>query len=166
SDAKLYRNLLIVFLLSGLWHGASWNFVLWGAYHGFFLVLERLFLLNLYRKIGKWFAIPLNFIIVVTGWVLFRNEDITYAFQAIVRMYSFEFFNAPFAVNNDFYFMCLLAFALSFFVLFPGGKKIQDAFYGENFVVRRRWLAVGCGVLLFYTALSFITALDFNPFIY
>ena len=44
TTAKIYRNLVIVFLLSGLWHGAAWNFVLWGAFHGLFLVLEKLFL--------------------------------------------------------------------------------------------------------------------------
>lgn len=79
TNTKLYRNLIIVFLLSGLWHGASWNFVLWGAYHGLFLVLERLFLGNVFEKLGKFISVPVTFIIVVTGWVLFRNEDLSYA---------------------------------------------------------------------------------------
>ena len=50
SNTKLYRNLFIVFLLSGLWHGASWNFIIWGVFHGLFLILERLFLLKIKRK--------------------------------------------------------------------------------------------------------------------
>ncbi len=166
SNTKLYRNLLIVFLFSGLWHGASWNFVLWGAYHGLFLVLERLFLLRIYKKAGKWISIPLTFVVIVTGWVLFRNEDISYAVAAIARMYSFEFFDAAFVVNNDFVFMAMLAAVVSFFVLLPGGQKFQDKLYGEEFVLRRQWLAAGLSVVLFYLALSFITALDFNPFIY
>ncbi|MFA6950343.1 MAG: MBOAT family O-acyltransferase, partial [Lentimicrobiaceae bacterium] len=53
TKRRLYFNLWFVFLASGLWHGASWSFVLWGAYHGFFLVLERGFLLKVYEKIGK-----------------------------------------------------------------------------------------------------------------
>jgi len=53
TNRRLYFNLWFVFLISGLWHGASWSFVVWGAYHGFFLVAERLFLLKVYRKIGK-----------------------------------------------------------------------------------------------------------------
>lgn len=166
GEARTYVNLAIVFLFSGLWHGASWNFVLWGAYHGLFLVLERLFLLRFYEKAGRWLSVPLTFIIVVTGWVLFRNENLSYATAIIQRMYSFEFFDAAFAPNNDFWFMCATAFIVSWFVLIPGAKKLQDAIYGETFVLRRRWITVSCGVLLFYLSLSFITSLGFNPFIY
>lgn len=166
SDAKIYRNLVIVFLFSGLWHGASWNFVIWGAYHGLFLVLERLFLLRVYQKIGRWFSIPLTFVIVITGWVLFRNENLPYALGVIERMYSFEFFHAPFAPNNDFFYLAALAMIVSFFVLLPGGQKIQEQVYGETLVVRKKWLATLCGLTLFYVSLSFISAMEFNPFIY
>ena len=93
NNFKLYRNLIFVFLISGLWHGASWNFILWGAYHGLFLVLERLFLIKFYKKIGNWFSLPLTFIIVVTGWVLFRNENINQGFYIIKQLYSFQFFD-------------------------------------------------------------------------
>jgi alginate O-acetyltransferase complex protein AlgI len=166
SDLRLYRNLIIVFLLSGLWHGASWNFVLWGAYHGVFLVMERLFLLNVYKKIGKLISIPLTFVVVVTGWVLFRNEDIDHALQMIRQMYALEFFHARFAVNNDFAFMALLAALISFFTLIPGMKAFQEKLYGEDFAIRRKWALVVSGTVLFYVSLSFISALDFNPFIY
>lgn len=166
SIPRTYVNLFIVFLFSGLWHGASWNFVLWGAYHGFFLVAERLFLLKMYRVIGKWFSIPVTFIVVITGWVLFRNENIGYAMQIIKQMYSFESFTAAFALNNDFIFMAVLATLISFFVLLPGGKKLQDFIYSEEFPLRKRWLTVATGTCLFYLALSFVTSLDFNPFIY
>src|SRR3546814_3908823 len=49
-EKRIYLNLFIVFLISGFWHGAEWNFILWGCWHGFFLVVERLFLLKLYSK--------------------------------------------------------------------------------------------------------------------
>lgn len=61
SKARLYFNLWFVFLASGLWHGASWSFVIWGAYHGLFLVLERGFLLNVYKKIGKFPSTVITF---------------------------------------------------------------------------------------------------------
>ncbi len=166
SDAKLYRNLVIVFLLSGLWHGASWNFVLWGAYHGLFLVLERLFLGSVFRKLGRWISIPLTFIIVATGWVLFRNEDLHYALQVISRLYSFDFFHGKFAMNNDFIMMAVLGAFISFFAVTRATKSIQDKLYGETFAGSSKWLAVLGGVVLFYISLSYISALDFNPFIY
>jgi alginate O-acetyltransferase complex protein AlgI len=166
SDSKLYRNLFIVFLLSGLWHGASWNFVLWGAYHGLFLVLERLFLGKVFQTLGRWISVPLTFIIVATGWVLFRNEDLHYALQVIKQLYAFNFFHGKFAVNNDFIATAVLAGVISFFALTRATKAVQDKIYGENFPGASKWLAVLSGIVLFYISLSYISALDFNPFIY
>ena len=166
TKTKLYRNLIIVFLLSGLWHGASWNFVLWGAYHGLFLVIERLFLGNLFMKAGKLISVPITFIIIITGWVLFRNENIGYAFNVIKNMYSFNFNDGKFALNNDFVFMAALAFLFSFFTIFNKTQILQTKLYGEQFSNSSRWLTVLTSVILFYISLSYISALDFNPFIY
>jgi alginate O-acetyltransferase complex protein AlgI len=166
SNFKLYRNLIIVFLFSGLWHGASWNFVLWGAYHGLFLILERLFLGKVYEKIGRFISVPITFIIVITGWVIFRNENLSYGLSVIKQMYSFNFFDGKFALNNDFIFMASLAFLFSFFAITKSTQNLQDKVYGEKFSDSGKWLAVFVSIVLFYTSLSFITSLDFNPFIY
>lgn len=166
SNVKLYRNLVIVFLLSGFWHGASWNFILWGAYHGIFLVLERLFLGSFYKKVGKWLAVPITFVIVVTGWVLFRNEDLSLAAHVIKQMYSFEFFDGKFVLLNDFVAMAVLAFVVSFFAITNYTRNFQDKLYGEQFAGKSRWAYLLTGVVLYYLALSFVSALDFNPFIY
>ena len=166
SNSKLYRNLIIVFLLSGLWHGASWNFVLWGAFHGLFLVLERLFLGNVFKKLGRFVAVPVTFIIVTTGWVLFRNEDLHYALTVIKKMYNFNFFDGKFALNNDFIAMAVVAAIFSFFAFGQKTKALQDKIYGESFTNTGRWLALASGIVLFYVSLSYVSALDFNPFIY
>ena len=76
---KTYRNLVTVFLLCGLWHGASWNFVLWGGWHGAFLVLERLGLnrvLSRMPALGRWVY---TLLAVMGGWVLFRAHDLAAA---------------------------------------------------------------------------------------
>jgi len=166
STTKLYRNLIFVFLLSGLWHGASWNFVIWGAFHGSFLVLERLFLGDLYARLGKFISIPLTFLIVVTGWVFFRIEDLGNATQIVQKMYSFDFFDGKFAMNNDFPAMLILALFFSFFTLHAFTLKLQTKVYGERFSANGRRLALFAGLALYYVSLSFIAALDFNPFIY
>jgi alginate O-acetyltransferase complex protein AlgI len=166
SEPKLYRNLIIVFLLSGLWHGASWNYVLWGAYHGFFLVLERIFLGRVFEKAGKFISIPVTFIIVVTGWVLFRNENLHNGLHIIKQMYSFDFFHGKFVMNNDFIWTAVFAAFFSFFALTQSTKELQAKVYGENFSDSGKWLAVVGSVVLFYISLSYISALDFNPFIY
>ncbi len=166
SAANLYRNLIIVFLLSGLWHGASWNFVIWGAFHGTFLVLERLFLGVLYARLGKLISIPFTFMLVVTGWVLFRIEDLNFAMQVIAKMYNFNFFDGKFAMNNDFPVMLAIALFFSFFSLHNYTLNIQNKVFGESFSANGRRMALIAGLLLYYLSLSFISALDFNPFIY
>lgn len=166
SNVKLYRNLFIVFLLSGLWHGASWNFVLWGAYHGLFLVMERLFLGKVFEKLGKFISIPITFMIVITGWVLFRNENLTYATSVIKQMYSFNFTDGKFAMNNDFIVMALIALFISWFAVTNKTLAFQQSIYGEKFSNGGKWMVVLTSVLLFYISLSYISALNFNPFIY
>jgi drug/metabolite transporter (DMT)-like permease len=81
-------------------------------------------------------------------------------------MYTFNFFDGKFAVNNDFIFMAILASTLSLCAISQKTRTIQERIYGENFSNTGKWLALLGGVLLFYTSLSYISALDFNPFIY
>lgn len=69
---RTYLNLVIVFLLSGLWHGAAWTFILWGAFHGSFLVLER-------RFPAVKGSMAAAFLLVTLGWVLFRSPSLQYA---------------------------------------------------------------------------------------
>ncbi len=79
--AKTWRNLLVVFLLCGLWHGASWTFVLWGLWHGLFLVLERA---GLGRALGRVPALVgwvYALVVVMLGWVLFRAPSLDAAIQ-------------------------------------------------------------------------------------
>ncbi len=74
---RLYFNLLTVFILCGLWHGASWTFVIWGLYHGFFLVIERMGLGKVLDKLWRPVRHAYALIVIIFGWVLFRSETIT-----------------------------------------------------------------------------------------
>jgi len=79
SALMTYRNLVIVFLLCGLWHGASWTFVLWGAWHGGFLVIERSGLSKRLAALPAPVAWVYAALAVIFGWVLFRSADLTRA---------------------------------------------------------------------------------------
>jgi alginate O-acetyltransferase complex protein AlgI len=86
---KTYRNLLIVFFVTGLWHGAAWTFIIWGLYHGGFLVLERLVLKGKANTITNWiprfiYVLP----VVIIGWVLFRAGSMTHAAQYLIAMFD------------------------------------------------------------------------------
>ncbi len=75
---KTYRNLLIVWFLTGLWHGASWNFVLWGLFFFVFLCIEKLGLLRLLEKIPSIFSRAYLLIVVYFGWILFKFSDFSF----------------------------------------------------------------------------------------
>nr|WP_314071001.1 MBOAT family O-acyltransferase [uncultured Roseococcus sp.] len=79
SSVQLYRNLILVFLLCGLWHGSSWTFVLWGAWHGAFLVIERVGLHRLLSQLPVALRWVYTILVVMGGWVLFRAHDLSAA---------------------------------------------------------------------------------------
>ena len=91
AAARSYFNLTVVFLLCGLWHGASWNFLVWGAYHGVFLVMERAglgrALKGLWRPLRHLYAM----VVIMIGWVFFRADDLTQAFSYLRAMFSGSF---------------------------------------------------------------------------
>ncbi|MDR0671002.1 MAG: MBOAT family protein [Oscillospiraceae bacterium] len=81
------RNILIVWFLTGLWHGASWNFVLWGLYFGALLLLEKYCLQGVLRKL-KWGAAVYTFLLVVLGWVLFYFTDLSRALAFVKVLFG------------------------------------------------------------------------------
>lgn len=87
--AKQFRNLLIVWFLTGLWHGASWNFIAWGLYFGCFVTAEKLFLLKWLTRWPNWAGQLYTLLIVMVGWVLFEIEHLTSAGTFIGTMFGF-----------------------------------------------------------------------------
>lgn len=98
------RNTFIIFLLSGLWHGANWTFICWGLYHA--LLFVPLLLRGKTRRFGKyeagkpiskveWLNIVVTFLFVTIGWVIFRSPDISTAFDYIVRLFTITDYGMP-----------------------------------------------------------------------
>src|SRR5262245_1125659 len=86
GTARLYRNLIVVFTLCGLWHGASWTFLVWGLYHGAFLVIERV--AGDRREPSRWpfLAHAYALVVIMIGWVLFRAPTIDHAWRMLQAM--------------------------------------------------------------------------------
>ena len=167
SKRRMYFNLWVVFLLSGLWHGASWNFVVWGAYHGLWLVLERMGLKKFYEKIGKVPSVIITFIIAMVGWAIFRIEDMGEAFTFISRLFAFDFSAFSIKADAQFYTMLVIALVFSFITLFPFGKKMQDAiYYKEEYSIAGIIVAWVVAVFMLFFCIAAINAVGFSPFIY
>ena len=166
NKTRWFFNLWLVFLLSGLWHGASWNFVLWGAFHGLFLILDRIFLLNFLKKIGKIPATLITFFIVMIGWVIFRIEEFDKIKLFFGRLFSFDSLDISEAIPA-FGLVGLVALFFSFICSSAFGKKLEAFFFQKNeYSIKQNIGFVLLSVILLFLSLSAITGSSFNPFIY
>jgi len=141
GEVMVYRNLMITMLIGGLWHGASWMFVAWGAYHGILLSMNRAF--N-----SAWECIPpparrtITFLLVLVGWVLFRSTDFTMATALLGKMFWSESSPALTALP------ALLALLLVAFGLAHFGKNTFEMSHQWGFEMRCVWLCALCVCLL------------------
>lgn len=165
SKRRLFFNLWIVFLLSGLWHGAAWGFIIWGAYHGLFLVLERLFLGEWLKKMGL-ASFIYTFFIVLIGWVFFKTEHLDASLAYLHTMFSWVPDTFAWRPDKEFITMTALAVFFSFFTLLPFGQKIQNKVFFESYTMRRHYIMAFVMILIFILCAGRITITTFNPFIY
>ena len=166
TKLRVFFNLWLVFLVSGLWHGAAWNFIAWGAFHGFFLIADRLFLLNFYQRIGKIPSVMITYIITLFGWVLFRSSNIEAAKKYFYEMFQINKSAELHISNNYFISILLLAVACSFAALSSKIESIQIAFYDGKLISNHFYKTSIIMFLLLLLTLQFVISSNFNPFIY
>ena len=166
SKFRLYFNLSFVFLISGFWHGAAWNFIAWGAFHGFFLILDRIFLIKWLEKIGKIPSLIFTFLITMIGWVLFRSTSIDMAMLFIKKMFAFNFSISEVSFNPQFWTILILAALISFITISKFGLKLESYIYYTHYSVRRIYTMSAFCIILIIFSLGGITSSGFNPFIY
>ncbi len=101
NKKRTYFNLIIIFVLTGFWHGAQWTFLLWGLFHGLFLVVERLLRDRVISKvIAPALRRPLVFVIVCFGWAIFRASSVDQAWALISIMIQPNSFSIPLFINE------------------------------------------------------------------
>ncbi|NOR86934.1 MAG: MBOAT family protein, partial [Bacteroidales bacterium] len=166
SKTRLYFNLWFIFLVSGLWHGAAWNFVIWGAFHGFFLIIDRLFFLKFSERIGKYPSILITFFITIIGWVLFRSESMDQAGYYLQAMFAFDNIELQ-NYGTQFWAILLLGIAFAFSTLSKFGQQLeQKIFYATSYSLRGNLSMTLIYFILIVLSISSITSSGFNPFIY
>ena len=165
SKTRLYFNLWLVFLASGLWHGAAWGFIIWGAYHGFFLVVERIFLGKWLAKLGK-AAVIYTFPVVIIGWVFFRTEHLNVALGYLHRMFSWHNDTGAWIPDSEYVTFLIIAAFFSFFTIPELGKRIQEKVFYKDHSLKMHFAMVVVALLLCIISAGRITVSSFNPFIY
>ena len=160
TTAKHIRNLLIVWGLTGVWHGAGINFLLWGLYYGVLLIIEKYLIggfLNNHKVIGHAFTL----IAVVIGWMLFANTSFASLGQYFGMMFGIggvSFFNATAG-----YFLRTSIVLLVLGVLFSTPIIHQ---LGEQIFVRYPKVSVAVRVFLFFLCIAALVYQTYNPFLY
>ena len=172
-------NLLIVWMLTGLWHGANWNFVLWGLYYGVLLIIEKLFLLKLLEKLPAWIGHVYSLFLVVIGWAIFAQTDMSQLTRFLKAMFGI----GVAGVNSDFwYFLSCNAVLLIVLVLCSMDhrawigklrKKSADAVVREGSIYvaveqSRGLMIVKPAIMLalLFLSYAFLVGDSYNPFLY
>ncbi len=167
GKVRTYINQWIVFLVSGFWHGASWNFVFWGAYHGSLLCAERAFLSKRTQNINRFIRVTFTFLLVMLGWVFFRAESIGMGFSYIGSMFDFSNYyvhvNPEYILNIDprTWAVFALAVLICFIPLFKKTYEWLQLKVSVHPVLRD----IGVLALFAFSALKVITG-SISPFIY
>lgn len=169
SPWRYNANVLLVFLLSGLWHGANFTFVLWGIWYGVFIILENLFLQK-YLKNKTFLAHFYTLLVIVFGWVLFRADSVGYALRYWGKMLSFDLSGAGQAsayLQNDILLAMVLGALLSYDwrVVYKRVVLHFSAGSHQSFLLFKL-LSYGIAASLFLLSLTSVMSSTYNPFIY
>lgn len=160
SKARTYWNILVTFLVSGVWHGANWTFIVWGLIHGVVQIVEKALGWNKKSSKGivKALRIVFTFVLVTFAWVFFRMPDIGSAFSFIGH--SFDGFRAPQTLSVTNFAICMVAIAILAF------KEIKDEFFQHSlkFLSNKYLRWIECLVL--FCMILLCGALDSGSFIY
>ncbi len=161
STKKWLLNMFIVWILTGIWHGAAWNFIIWGLYFLIILILEKKVLKNILIRIPNFIKYILTFIFINFGWVLFRVNhlnDVILLFNSSSSITLNEVINSN---SNIIFSIFLLPFA--YFFSLDIIKKIDDRFINKNwYYIIKKIVIIG----LFLVCITFLVSSMYNPFIY
>lgn len=177
GDGRTYFNLFLVFVCCGLWHGAAWNFLFWGIYHGAFLVLERIGLGKILNKMPRPIGVLYTMIVVIIGWVFFRASSFEQALIFLKAMMGIspesavKFYVLAEFINPVIILVFLMAVFLAtpvFNQLFLFDENKRQTICQLRELPRNKlgiiWYAIIAGSFMF--CYLFLVNQSYNPFIY
>ena len=162
---KQIRNIIIVWMLTGFWHGASWNFVAWGLYYGAILILEKVFLLKWIEKMPKLVRHIYTMLFVILGWVLFSFDSFKKGADFIAGMFGLGGYEL---VNTEFIYLLLNNIILLIILILASTdlpkKCIEKFAAAKNIAVKLVNIAVL--EMIFGICVAYLVAATYNPFLY
>lgn len=161
GNFKTYRNIFIVFLLCGTWHGASFNFIFWGVYYALFWMFERAIGKSLLEKLPLIFRHFYAILVVLVGWVFFRADTMIDAVKYLKGMVTFQgkdLANFNFIMNGEYYLFLIVGILCSM-----PHTKIKNFFKKTIF---RICISDFLTLLIFLVAISYMVGKGHSPFLY
>ena len=156
SKSRWLFNIIIVWFLTGLWHGASFNFIIWGLYFGFILILEKTFILNILKKLPNFINLIYVILLVIISFVLFDIENINSVFEYYKAMFSFS--NT--LIDNTFLYYLIPNIPLIIISILASTPFFKNIFSKHIFL---NYIFLMFGLIL---STSFLVDSTFNPFLY
>ena len=174
SKTRTYRNLLIVFLTTGLWHGASWNFIIWGLYHGIFLLIERAGFDKRLQRVWPPLAHAYTLLVISIGWVFFRADTLSDAIVYLQKMVGLGEVNQVafpliYFLNVEVVTALVAGILLAtpvYHVAFRQWQRIQRRLVSLPVIYLADTLYVFGLFSLFVASVMYLAADTYNPFIY
>ena len=156
-------NISIVWALTGFWHGASWNFLWWGVYFGFILIMEKLFLLKLLKRCPSFIQHGYTLILVLISWVLFAILDPTIMVEYLKIMFNLT--GASLYNSTSLY--QLANYAILFVILFIAATPLAKHLYNQWLMIERfSYLIPVVVLMLLVICTMYIVDASYNPFLY
>lgn len=167
SSIRTYINLFIVFLATGIWHGAKWTFVIWGLWHGIFIIIERKIKIEKYDKKCEIFIRHIyTLFIIITGWVLFRAENMSYGIKFLKIMFGIsKNSKIPYSVMYFLDRKVILALLIGLIASVNIFKLNIDKYYESKSFMRNILLNMYSIIILILSYMSILSS-TYNPFIY
>lgn len=161
-------NIFLVWMLTGLWHGASWNFVAWGVYFAVLLILEKTFLLKLLNKMPTWVSHIYAMLFVTISWVIFSNDNLTTGLHYIQNMFGIHtstlFDGESLYMLINYCPLILLLFIGSTSIPYEIVSKSKAKFVGnKGFVLLIENIVI---LFLLLASVGYIVSSTYNPFLY
>lgn len=164
SRMRTYCNLSLCFLLCGLWHGANWTYILWGLYHGFFLIMDKLWWLNFQRRLPRILNVVVTFSLIMIGWAIFRAESTTQLMYYVPALLGFtsESTHSVY-VSANVTVALLLGAGISFYKLIDW--RMPTPTFLNRWVHVPTWQFASCLILLVLSICQ-LTISSYSPFLY
>ncbi len=162
SRIKHIRNILIVWCLTGIWHGASYNFMLWGLYYGIILIIEKFFLKDFLSKLPNTLKHIYTMLVVIIGWLIFASTDLSMFsvyFSNMFNIFKYPFIDETFIFYFKSYFIIIVISTLLSMPIYQNIKKKLNS---------RGWMIISLILYLvfFFITVSYLVSDSYNPFLY